>query len=408
MSFVLSEILNEIYKNVILLTSHRKIIFPASCYDAFIDSKGGNPTMKHKPYMILPLLILSLGLTPTSVLASTLKKCSLYVLDSGSSATASKYSAASRYSVTSSVSDDDILNIKVTASSGDSWSSDFKKSDITIYGGAYSWSDITDLTTGSHTLTIRIDVKDKDKNGRTRKTSGSSSDHDSDKNSDQGSDTKSLSSGKHSYNDTSTVSDAVLSKSTGKASWEGNAVKYDLRLYKGSSLVTSQISKKESYDFSKYIDAAGTYRFRVRAASPEKGDWIYSDDITLTAAQAAKLRANTEGRVTSSNDANESTSISTSVSPTGSSQGAWLKDSQGWWYCNADRSYTVNNWQYIGEKWYFFDEHGYMKTGWIFWNQQYYYLNADGAMLAGAWTPDHYYVDQSGIWVPAMAGYPGN
>lgn len=119
--------------------------------------------MKHKPYMILPLLILSLGLTPTSVLASTLKKCSLYVLNSGNSATASKYSTASRYSVTSSVSNGDVLTIKVTASSGDSWSSDFKKSDITIYGGTYSQSDITALTAGSRTLTIRMDLKDKEK-----------------------------------------------------------------------------------------------------------------------------------------------------------------------------------------------------------------------------------------------------
>ena len=32
--------------------------------------------------------------------------------------------------------------------------------------------------------------------------------------------------------------------------------------------------------------------------------------------------------------------------------GAWLHDSNGWWYRNDDRSYTTNNWQKINGAWY--------------------------------------------------------
>ena len=35
--------------------------------------------------------------------------------------------------------------------------------------------------------------------------------------------------------------------------------------------------------------------------------------------------------------------------------GAWLRDANGIWYINRDRSYTTNNWQQINGYWYFFD-----------------------------------------------------
>ena len=82
--------------------------------------------------------------------------------------------------------------------------------------------------------------------------------------------------------------------------------------------------------------------------------------------------------------------------------GAWLLDQNGWWYCNADRSYTVNNWQFIDGRWYFFDERGYMKTGWLEWSGAWYYLADSGEMLTNAWTPDDYWVDASGIWNQAL------
>ncbi|MBS4873963.1 MAG: CHAP domain-containing protein [Atopobium minutum] len=65
------------------------------------------------------------------------------------------------------------------------------------------------------------------------------------------------------------------------------------------------------------------------------------------------------------------------------SSGEWLKNDTGWWYRNADGSYTTDGWQAIEGKWYFFDEHGYMWRGWLQRNGYWYYLGADGAMLTG-------------------------
>ena len=44
--------------------------------------------------------------------------------------------------------------------------------------------------------------------------------------------------------------------------------------------------------------------------------------------------------------------------------GAWLHDSNGWWYINDNRTYTTDNWQQINGAWYYFDPWGYMVTGW--------------------------------------------
>lgn len=60
--------------------------------------------------------------------------------------------------------------------------------------------------------------------------------------------------------------------------------------------------------------------------------------------------------------------------------GAWLKDKNGWWYINDDRSYTTDNWQKIEGKWYYFDARGYL--------------------LTNTTTPDGKVVNESGEWVP--------
>ena len=111
--------------------------------------------------------------------------------------------------------------------------------------------------------------------------------------------------------------------------------------------------------------------------------------------EAADIRRN--ARNTSSSPTS-STNPSTSGGP-GVYSGAWLRDDVGWWYCNADKSYTTNNWQYINNYWYFFDERGYMKTGWILWNGKWYYCCENGEMLHDTTTPDGYYVGSDGVWV---------
>ena len=76
--------------------------------------------------------------------------------------------------------------------------------------------------------------------------------------------------------------------------------------------------------------------------------------------------------------------------------GAWLRDSNGWWYCNDDRSYTTNNWQKINGAWYYFNSWGYMETGWKQIGGSWYYFHADGKMAHDTWIDGTYYVGSDG------------
>ena len=127
--------------------------------------------------------------------------------------------------------------------------------------------------------------------------------------------------------------------------------------------------------------------FEVRAVynSSDKGSWEESDSWYVSSDEADEI---SNGRRTHSSSSSSS-----------SYKGAWLRDTVGWWYCNADKSYTVNNWQYIDDRWYFFNAAGYMVTGWIDWNGRWYYCGDDGAMYYDTTTPDGYYVGDDGAWV---------
>lgn len=189
----------------------------------------------------------------------------------------------------------------------------------------------------------------------------------------------------------------------------GDARKYEVKVYRGDSLLNSStVTTTEAwYDFSRYLTKSGTYMFRVRAVynSSYKGDWEDSDSFYVNSAMASEFREANEDSSDSSSGSAGGPGSSAPGTPSaggpgsGSNSGAWLQDDTGWWYCNADRSYTVNNWQYISDKWYFFNEKGYMVTGWILWKGVYYYCGPNGDMWTDTWTPDNFYVDSDGVWV---------
>lgn len=52
----------------------------------------------------------------------------------------------------------------------------------------------------------------------------------------------------------------------------------------------------------------------------------------------------------------------------------WHQDDTGWWYVNADGTYTINDWQTIEDVAYCFDDHGYMITGWMQDDGGWYYF----------------------------------
>lgn len=99
----------------------------------------------------------------------------------------------------------------------------------------------------------------------------------------------------------------------------------------------------------------------------------------------------------------------------------WRQDTTGWWLVLETGGYAQNEWKLVRDRWYFLGGDGYMKTGWqkldhdnwyflkedgsmhtgwLLWNQNWYYLTDNGAMLANAVTPDQYFVDANGVWIP--------
>ncbi len=77
----------------------------------------------------------------------------------------------------------------------------------------------------------------------------------------------------------------------------------------------------------------------------------------------------------------------------------WKQNKLGWWYQNADNTYTVKSWKKVGNDWYHFDEKGYMQTGWVKDGANWYHMDENGAMQTG-WqqiAKKWYYLGTDGI-----------
>ena len=155
-------------------------------------------------------------------------------------------------------------------------------------------------------------------------------------------------------------------------------------------------TSNEYYNFASSITREGEYYFKVRAvnSNSKKGDWYESDYIYVDDEMLANIKAGNYNSTTNS-------SGSTTNAPGNSQQASWIKDSVGWWYRYADGSYPTNGWLQINNQWYCFDSVGYMRTGWVqAGDGNYYYCDlTNGNMVTNTWTPDGYYVNESGIWV---------
>ena len=85
--------------------------------------------------------------------------------------------------------------------------------------------------------------------------------------------------------------------------------------------------------------------------------------------------------------------------PAPAPMGAWMMDSIGWWYRNADGTYPTNTSMVIDGHTYRFDGRGYMRTGWVMDGGAWYYHDASGAqltgwqMVRGSW----YYLGDNGL-----------
>lgn len=90
------------------------------------------------------------------------------------------------------------------------------------------------------------------------------------------------------------VSRLEWDESDGTASWEesDDAKKYEVRLYRGSSAVTSVLTTTStSYDFSSYITKSGYYTFKVRGvySTSDKGSWEESDSWYVSSSEAQEI-----------------------------------------------------------------------------------------------------------------------
>lgn len=188
------------------------------------------------------------------------------------------------------------------------------------------------------------------------------------------------------------VSSLEWEDETAIARWEqaDSAQKYYVRLYKGNTFIKQVETTSTSYDFAADITSTGEYRFKVRAhAYGKNGEYDTSDDYSVDQdlLNTLRKRAGQSGNSNSGSNSNK-----------GSGQGAWMKDSKGWWYANPDRSYPASKWMKINGLWYYFDANGYMKTGWIEYKGSWYFCTNNGDMLANTRTPDGYWVNGDGAW----------
>ena len=106
----------------------------------------------------------------------------------------------------------------------------------------------------------------------------------------------------------------------------------------------------------------------------------------------------------------------------------WIRSSGRWWYRHGDGTYTRSDWEYIGNKWYYFDQNGWMITGWQKVSGSWYYMEGNGARVADGWKwinnkcyyfdkngkmavdtwIDGSYVDASGVWIKDKKQEPEN
>lgn len=85
--------------------------------------------------------------------------------------------------------------------------------------------------------------------------------------------------------------------------------------------------------------------------------------------------------------------------------GQWIQDASTgrWWYSHEDGSYTTDDWEKIGDRWYHFDSDGWMETGWFtdVDGKQYFLHQDEGYMMVEwvYWNSTWYYMDEHGVMV---------
>lgn len=184
-----------------------------------------------------------------------------------------------------------------------------------------------------------------------------------------------------------------MSKRVGRiayADWEGKnavwapaegALSYEVYLFRDSRVVGGKRTSTETtMNFGVAMNKEGEYYYRVR---PVGGEGVMEGVFT----ESESMHQNASALGTTN-------SVSSGVA------GTWVSEGEHWRFYCADGLQQYNDWLLINGKWYFFDADGRMKTGWLLWKDAWYYLGPDGDMWTNCRTPDGYFVNRDGVWVP--------
>ena len=178
------------------------------------------------------------------------------------------------------------------------------------------------------------------------------------------------------------------------ARWDkvDGANKYEVRLYRNGSTVTTITTNSVRFDFYPYMTRSGDYTFKVRAictSDGEKSSW--SDESSEYYLSSSEVYT---GAPPTTNDYTDSNSTSTSGSGSSSSggpnnnvSGGWVQDNLGWTFWQNGQA-LKNTWLYVDNNWFYLGNNYYMMTGWIYVDNNWFYLNpvsdgTKGAMKTG-------------------------
>ncbi|MEG1781448.1 MAG: hypothetical protein RR242_09095 [Clostridium sp.] len=161
------------------------------------------------------------------------------------------------------------------------------------------------------------------------------------------------------------------------------AVAYELYLVRDGDAVGSKKTTTETtYDFGTAMLKDGEYYYRVRGVGgkdSKPGNYLDSEEF---------YRQVKDGTGTAQKLNNAERPV-----------GTWIQNETGWWWQRQNGTWPANQWEFINNKWYFFNETGYMAKGWVLWKNLWYYLGPDGDMWVNTQTPDGYTVNADGVKV---------
>ncbi len=164
------------------------------------------------------------------------------------------------------------------------------------------------------------------------------------------------------------------------------ADKYEVKLYRGSSQVTTVTTTGTSYYFYPHMNRGGEYTFRVRALNSldgAKGSWTdKSEEFYLSSGDAYQGTASAPDNE-NSGPGSHPTDGQGNSQPTG-----WIQHQSRWSYRRSDGNLVRDSWLFADNNWFYLGNDNIMRTGWIFVDNNWFYLNpvsdgTRGAMKTG-------------------------